>query len=85
MELQIRRPLGLSLNYEMANTLLKGLKLLPDTEQKSVTYTKLKKELSLIIQIWERRVKNEKIVQQQRRVIHKETKRKKKLANVKSS
>jgi hypothetical protein len=62
----------------MATLLLKGIDILPENDRRTVTYSKLRKDLEYIIQIWERRIKNEKIVQEQRRIIHKAKKAQKK-------
>jgi len=78
IDFQTRKPLGLNLNHEMATLLLKGIDILPENDRRTVTYSKLRKDLEYIIQIWERRIKNEKIVQEQRRIIHKAKKAQKK-------
>ena len=78
IDFQTRKPLGLNLNHEMATLLLKGIDVLPENDRRTVTYSKLRKDLEYIIQIWERRIKNEKIVQEQRRIIHKAKKAQKK-------
>jgi hypothetical protein len=78
IDFQTRKPLGLNLNHEMATLLLKGIDVLPENDRRTVTYSKLRKDLEYIIQIWERRIKNEKIVQEQRRTIHKAKKAQKK-------
>lgn len=78
IDFQTRKPLGLNLNHEMATLLLKGIDTLPENDKRTVTYSKLRKDLEYIIQIWERRIKNEKIVQEQRRIIHKAKKAQKK-------
>ena len=78
IDFQTRKPLGLNLNHEMATLLLKGIDILPENDKRTVTYSKLRKDLEYIIQIWERRIKNEKIIQEQRRIIHKAKKVQKK-------
>ena len=71
IDFQTRKPLGLNLNHEMATLLLQGLDTLPENDKRTVTYGKLRKDLEYIVQIWDRRIKNEKIIQEQRRMIHK--------------
>lgn len=67
MVTEAARPFGLSLNREQAALLLKGLKSLPGTDQNNVIYEALIKDIECILTIWDRRIKNEKILQEQRR------------------
>jgi hypothetical protein len=69
--LNVTKPLGLSLNREQAALLLKGLESLPPANKNNVLYEKLRHELEYIVVIWDRRIKNERIIQDQRRSLHK--------------
>lgn len=73
------KPIGLSLNRESASLLLKGLESLPQEDRTNVVYERLKGDINTILVIWDRRIKNEKIIQEQRRQLHikKKTKDKK--------
>lgn len=55
--------LGLLTNKEQATMLLKGLELLPPQDKGNVVYETLVRELKTIVTIWDRRIKNEKILQ----------------------
>lgn len=63
-----RKPIGLNLNREGAAMLLRGLESLPP-EDRNVVYQKLKQDLGMIVTIWDRRIKNEKILQENRRIL----------------
>lgn len=65
--LDTTKPLGLNVNREQAALLLNGLKVLPDTDKNNVIYDTLMRDLETIVVIWDRRIKNEKIIQEQRR------------------
>jgi len=69
MAIDIRKPLGLGLNKEGASMLVRGLEKLPLDDQKNVVYQRLIHDLNMIVTIWDRRIKNEKIIQEQRRFI----------------
>jgi hypothetical protein len=61
------KPMGLYLTNEGSSMLLRGLELLPDTDKKKVIYNDLKRELQIIKTMWERRIKNEQLIAQQRK------------------
>ena len=56
------KPIDISLNKEHAILLLEGLGKLSKDKQKGVVYDGLKKNLENIISIWERKIKNQKIL-----------------------
>jgi hypothetical protein len=58
--------LGLNLNREQASMLLQGIEFLSDDQKKSVVYTKLKRDLESIVVIWDRRIKNIKILEEKK-------------------
>lgn len=66
---QIQKPMGLQINKEQAVLLLKGLKTLPETDQTSVVYQSLLRDVETINTILDRIVKNAKIANEQRRVL----------------
>jgi len=70
------KPIGLNLNGEQAEMLLRGLERLEESDKKSVLYAKIKQDLNMIKTIWDRRIKNEKIVQETKRQIAKKSKQK---------
>lgn len=57
----------LSLNLDMAKLLLEGLDNLPADKKTNIIYTRLKDNLKTIVIIWERKIKNEKIIKQLRK------------------
>jgi hypothetical protein len=57
-------PIGLSVNREQAAMLLRGLDILPDDDKRAIIYKALRRDLESIVVIWDRRVKNEKIIQE---------------------
>lgn len=61
------KPMGLQLNKEQSALLLKALKGLPDADRKSVVYDALHKDLQTINLLWDRIIKNQKIMADQRR------------------
>lgn len=68
--MNIKKPLGLNLNREQAALLLKGLEGISGLDRQNVLYEKLKRDLETIIVIWDRRIKNEKILSEQRRLTY---------------
>ena len=67
--IDVFRPLGLSLNREASSLLLRGLDKLEAQDKQSVVYLSLHKDLENIVVIWDRRIKNEKILQEQQRLV----------------
>jgi hypothetical protein len=65
-----KKPLGLSLNRESAALLLKGLEALPKEDQTGVVYKRMKDDINTILVIWDRRIKNEQIIQAHKRELH---------------
>lgn len=63
------KPLGLNLGREQAAMLLKGLDTLPQQDRQNVLYKRLKQDLNMILTIWDRRIKNEKLIQEHRRKV----------------
>jgi hypothetical protein len=57
-------PIGLSVNREQAAMLLRGLDALTEDDKRGIIYKALRRDLESIVVIWDRRVKNEKIVQE---------------------
>lgn len=72
--LDTKKPFGLSLNREGAVLLLKGLEGLPEEDKTSVVFDRLKHDINTIIVIWDRRIKNEKMIQDHRRKLHEKRK-----------
>lgn len=56
-------PMGLCLNFDQAMMIKKGLDSLSDKDKSSVNYITLSRDVEAIITIWNRRIKNEKIMQ----------------------
>jgi hypothetical protein len=69
--MDISKPLGLSLSREQAALLLKGLENLPLSDRNNISFEKLKHNLEYIVVIWDRRIKNERIIQNHKRALHK--------------
>ena len=67
--LDTKKPIGMNFNCQQAKLLLKGLMNLSDSDKNNVIYDRLIHDLNTIITIWERRIKNEKIIQEQKRTI----------------
>lgn len=67
----ISKPLGLNLNREQAALLLKGLESLEPSDKNNIIFEKIKHDLEYIVVIWDRRIKNERLVQDHRRALHK--------------
>lgn len=63
----LQKPMGLQLNKEQAALILKSLKALPEAERKTVVYESLIRDVETIVVIWERILKNQKIMLEQRR------------------
>ena len=61
------RPFDISLNREQAGLILKGLRALLESDKKTIIYQALDRDIEAIITIWDRRIKNEKIVLEERR------------------
>jgi hypothetical protein len=72
--LDTKKPLGLSLNREGAALLLKGLEELPEEDKTGIVFDRLKHDISTIIVIWDRRIKNERMIQDHRRKMHEKLK-----------
>ena len=66
-KLGVNQPMGVNLNREQAALLLKGLKTLPDSDKKNVIYDTLIQNLETIVVIWDRRIKNEKMIMAERK------------------
>ena len=66
-KLGVNQPMGVNLNREQAVLLLKGLRALPDSDKKNVIYDTLVQNLDTIIVIWDRRIKNEKLIMAERK------------------
>ena len=56
------KPMGLQLNRDAAVLLKKGLLKLPVEDQNNVNYQSLMRDIDMIIVIWDRTIKNQKIV-----------------------
>lgn len=54
------KPMGLEINREQAALLLRGLKLLPEQEQKNVICQSMTRDLETIVSLWDRVIKNQK-------------------------
>ena len=67
--LDVKKPLGLNLNKEGAALLVKGLSSLPTEDRNNVVFQRLMHDLNMIVTIWDRRIKNEKLIQEQKRLI----------------
>lgn len=63
------KPFGINLNKEKVSLLLRGILLLPEKERKSVVYNTLQRELETMSVIWDRRIKNEKLAAEQRKLL----------------
>lgn len=63
----INNKFNINLNKEKTTLLLKGLSLLPVEDRKSIIYNGLQRELETVSVIWERCIKNEKILAEQRK------------------
>ena len=55
--------IALSLNREQATMLLKGLESLSEDQNKTVIFAKMKRDLESIVVIWDRRIKNTKLIE----------------------
>jgi len=55
--------IALSLNREQATMLLKGLESLSEDQKKTVVFAKMKRDLESIVVIWDRRIKNTKLIE----------------------
>jgi hypothetical protein len=55
--------IALSLNREQATMLLKGLESLSEDQKKTVIFAKMKRDLESIVVIWDRRIKNTKLIE----------------------
>jgi hypothetical protein len=55
------------LNREQAAILLKGLESISNIDKNTVIYKSIKRDLENIIVIWDRRIKNEVIIREQKR------------------
>ena len=58
------KPMGLYLNRDKAALLLKGLKSLPPLDQKNINFQSLERDISTILVIWDRTIKNQQIVKE---------------------
>lgn len=66
-EIETTKPIGLALNKETAQLLLDGLNKLDQSRKQGILYEKLNKELHNIITIWDRRIKNDKLLKESRK------------------
>lgn len=63
----VMKPMALQLNKEQSALLLKALNGLPDSDKKHVVFDALHKDLQTMNVLWDRIIKNQKIVADQRR------------------
>jgi|APFre7841882654_1041346.scaffolds.fasta_scaffold100369_2 hypothetical protein len=64
---QVPKPVGLQINREQALLLIRGLKTLPESDQTSIVFRSLIRDLETLNTVWERIIKNQKLANQQRR------------------
>jgi hypothetical protein len=72
-----RLSFNLPITKETASLLREGLDALPPEKRRNVVYKKLVRDLDVMLTVWERTIKNEIIVQEQKRKIAAEKKAKK--------
>jgi hypothetical protein len=66
------KPLGVQVNKEQATLLLKGLNMLPESDKRVVIYDSLKRDLETVVVIWDRLIKTQTTVQEERRKLKEE-------------